>query len=144
MFFVFGVSGFLQVTENPKDFKPAKSQKPPVPYPHTVLLVSVGLGDSGDGIRLLQFPLFDAISIFYCQILECVATCFLIGQSYFFSRNAIRMVSCVDKNSVSTVIGIYLYLLRSWGAFCIDFCSGIVEDALQKCSVPSASGQSSE
>ena len=32
MFFVFGVSAFLQVTENPKDFKPAKSKNPrPLP-----------------------------------------------------------------------------------------------------------------
>ena len=30
MFFAFGVSAFLQVTENQKDFKPEKSQKPPV------------------------------------------------------------------------------------------------------------------
>ena len=29
MFFVFGVSAFLQVTENQKDFKPEKRQKPP-------------------------------------------------------------------------------------------------------------------
>ena len=36
MFFVFGVSAFLQVTENQKDFKPEKRQKPPVPYSHKV------------------------------------------------------------------------------------------------------------
>ena len=49
MFFVLGISAFLQVTENPKDFKPTKRQKPPVPYPHKVLLMSVGIGGSGDG-----------------------------------------------------------------------------------------------
>ena len=36
MFFVFGVSAFLQVTKNPKYFKPEKRQKPPVPYRHKV------------------------------------------------------------------------------------------------------------
>ena len=51
MFFVFGVSAFLQVNENQKDFKPAKRQKPPIPYPHKVYLMSVGLRGSGDGSR---------------------------------------------------------------------------------------------
>ena len=58
MFIVFGDSAFLQVTENPKDFKPAKKQKPPVPYTHKVLLVLVGIRGSEDRSKQLQFSLF--------------------------------------------------------------------------------------
>ena len=49
--FVFWVSAFLQVTENLKVFKLAKKQKPPIPYPQDVLLMSVGIGGSGDRSR---------------------------------------------------------------------------------------------
>ena len=53
MFSDFGVSTFLQVTENLKDFKPANKQKPPVPYPHKAFLMSVGIRGYGDRSKQL-------------------------------------------------------------------------------------------
>ena len=53
MFFVFGVSTCLQVTENLKDFKPENKQKPPVPYLHKAFMMSVGIRGSGDRSKRL-------------------------------------------------------------------------------------------
>ena len=58
MIFVSGVSTFMQIIKNPKDFEPEKRQKPPVPYPHKVLMVSAGPGGSRVETRQLQFSLF--------------------------------------------------------------------------------------
>ena len=81
------------------------------------------------GVGDCSFPYFDSTSIFCCQILECVAKCFLIGLLDFFLRNANRMVLCANKNLVSSVIGVYLLLLRLWGKVCLEFCRGVVKYA---------------
>ena len=98
----------MRVTSNTEDFKPAKSRNPPS-LDLTKFCWRQQVSEVlGTGVGDCSFLHLYSTSIFCFQILECVAKCFLIGESDSFSRNAIRMVFRANKNSVPSFFGIYL------------------------------------